>query len=192
MQKLLRFNYRKACHQGFTTLEILISIIIALAFVSVTMQSFVLGVAMKVQAQEKQRANQLIQEDLELISELATIIPAEELSLTPPHTFAQKCNAIPAGGGTVDYDEGFAQDLWSELQNEKPDGDASLSVQLLREADGTQAGTTLTLNRTHISNGSSNVPHRTLKINYEVKDPDDDVVAERYVEVIPDVALRCP
>ena len=201
MQKLLRLNHRKK-DQGFTTLEILISIIIALAFVSVTMQSFVLAMAMKVQAQEKQRANQLIQEDLELISELSTIIPAEELSLTPPHTFAQKCNAIPAGGGAVDYDEGFAQDLWNELQNEKPDGDASLSVKLLKKADGTEVGNSLTLTRTNVSAGdptatpaiavSSVAPHRTLKINYQVADNDNNVIAERYVEVIPDVALRCP
>ena len=37
-----------------------------------------------------------------------------------------------------------------------------------------------------------------LKINYQVQELDDDgnptgdVIAERYVEVIPDVALQCP
>ena len=51
---------------GFTTLEILIQLLIALGFVAVSMQSLVYAMAMKVQAQEKQRANELIQEDVVL------------------------------------------------------------------------------------------------------------------------------
>ena len=147
MQKLLKFNYRKALDQGFSTLEVLISIIIALAFVSVAMQSFVLAMAIKVQAQEKQRANQLIQEDLELLSELASNIPAR----TAPQTVNETCNSIPAGGGAVAYAEGYAQDLWAALQNEKPDGDGSLSVKLLKKSDGTELGDTFTLARTPVS-----------------------------------------
>lgn len=171
MQKLFRFKYRKAWDRGFTTLEILISIIIALAFVSVTMQSFVLAVAMKVQAQEKQRANQLIQEDLERISDLATLIAEDHNN---------KCN--PAA-----YADGYAKELWDDIN-----AVTAPTARLLKAADGTEAGTTLTLSRTHVSNSSSTDPHRTLKINYQVRDPDGDVIAERYVEVIPDVALRCP
>lgn len=189
MQKLFKFRHKKALNEGFTTLEVLVSIIVALAFVSVAMQSFVLAMAMKVQAQEKQRANQLIQEDLENVSILASNIPAEELSSTPPHTFAQKCNAVPAGGGTVAYANGFAQDLWDNVE---PAGSTNPTVQLLRAANGDESGKTLTLDRTHVSGGSSTAPHRSLKINYQVTDPDGEVIAERYVEVIPDVALRCP
>ncbi len=206
MQKLLRFNYRKACDRGFTTLEILISIIIALAFVSVTMQSFVLGVAMKVQAQEKQRANQLIQEDLEILNNLASNIPAEVAGVAPnpDHTFIQRCNAEPPGGGAVGYANGFAKELVDLVETDRPNGDSSLSVQLLQDKNGNGSGKTLTLTRTDVSAGdptatppvpiSSVSPHRTLKINYRVTDVDNNnnVVAERYVEVIPDVALRCP
>ncbi len=188
MQKLLIFNYRKNLNRGFSTLEVLISIIVALVFVSFSLQSFVLGVAIKVQAQEKQRANQLIQEDLELLSELASNIPAR----TAPQTVDETCNAIPAGGGAAAYAQGYAQDLWNELQNKKPDGDASLSIKLLKKSDGTELGDTFTLTRTDISNGSSVAPHRTLKINYRVTNSNNDLIAERYVEVIPDVALRCP
>ena len=188
MKELLRFNYQKTADLGFSTLEVLISILVALAFVSFSLQAFVMGVGIKVQAQEKQRANQLIQEDLELLSELASNIPAS----TAPQTVAETCNAIPAGGGASAYAQGYAQDLWNALQNAKPDGDSSLSVKLLKKSDGTELGETFTLARTHVSNGSSVDPHRTLKINYQVTNSDGDVVAERYVEVIPDVALRCP
>lgn len=193
MKKVFKFKHRKSLNQGFTTLEVLVSIIVALAFVSVAMQSFVLAMAMKVQAQEKQRANQLIQEDLENVSILASNLPAEELGLTPPHTFTQKCSAVPAGGGTVAYANGFAKDLWDDVS-----AVTEPTVNLLIAANGTGTGKTLGLSRNHVSNTSSNAPHRTLKINYQVQELDSsnnpigDVIARRYVEVIPDVALRCP
>ena len=198
MQKLLIFKHKKSLDRGFTTFEILISIIIALAFVSVAMQSFVYAMAMKVQAQEKQRANQLIQEDLERTNTLASNIPAEVkgVSPNPDHTVIQRCNALPPGGGTVvdiEYENGLAKELWDDL-----DAVDEPTVKLLKMADGTTAGKTLKLARTHISDGSSTPPHRTLKINYQVQELDDDgnptgdVIAERYVEVIPDVALQCP
>ena len=176
MKKLFRFKFRKTLDRGFTTLEILISIIIALAFVSVAMQSFVLAMAMKVQAQEKQRANQLIQEDLERISELATLIREDH---------DKKCN--PAS-----YADGYAKELIDDIETNKPNGDPSLSVKLLKDSSGNESGKTLTLNRDEISDTSSTAPYRTLKINYQVTDPDANVIAKRYVEVIPDVALRCP
>lgn len=173
MKKLLsnKINHRKTLDRGFTTFEILISIIIALAFVSVAMQSFVLAMGMKVQAQEKQRANQLIQEDLERLNNLATLI-AEDHS--------NKCN--PAN-----YNDGYAKELWDDIN-----AVAAPTVQLLKSANGTVAGKLLTLTRTHVSNSSSTAPHKALKINYQVTDPDGEIVAERYVEVMPNVALQCP
>lgn len=189
MKKIFKLKSRKSLDRGFTTLEILVSIIIALAFVSVAMQSFVLSMGMKVQAQERQRANQLIQEDLERLNNLASNIPAEVagVALNPDHTFIQRCNAEPPGGGAVGYVNGFADDLWDNIN-----AVTAPTARLLKSADGTVAGITLSLSRTHVSDSSSTAPHRVLKINYRVTDPDDDVIAERYVEVMPDVALQCP
>ena len=179
--KLFKFKQRKSLDRGFTTLEILISIIIALAFVSVAMQSFVYAMAMKVQAQEKQRANQLIQEDLERTNVLAS-------NIAPDHD--NKCNPVATTTPPITaYQNGYAQELWDDVQ---PVGFTAPTVQLLKTADGATAGKTLTLTRTHVSEASSTSPHRTLKINYQVKDSDNNVIAERYVEVIPDVALQCP
>ena len=185
---LFKFKQRKSLDRGFTTLEILISIIIALAFVSVAMQSFVYAMAMKVQAQEKQRANQLIQEDLERTNILASNIVADH---------DNKCNPVATTTpAKTAYQNGYAQELWDDVQ---PVGFTAPTVQLLKTADGITAGKTLTLTRTDVSGGnpptipiSSTAPHRTLKINYQVKNPDNNVIAERYVEVIPDVALQCP
>ena len=191
MYKLLKFNCKKASDRGFTTLEILISIIVALAFVSFTMQSFVLAMAMKVQAQEKQRANQLIQEDLERIGELATRI-------TEDHD--NKCNPIATTGATpkTAYQNGYAYELWEDLE-----AVTVPTVNLLVASDGSGSGKKIGLVRNPINDLTdpsppSDAPYRTLKINYQVKEfdsgnnPIGDVIAERYVEVIPDVALRCP
>ena len=183
MKTILNLKYRKSLNKGFTTLEILISIIIALAFVSVALQSFVLAMGMKVQAQEKQRANQLIQEDLERLNNLASNVSAT----TGSQTVYEKCNALPSGGTVVAYANGYAKELWDDI-----DAVTAPTARLLKSANGTEAGITLTLSRTHISNSSSTAPHQVLKINYQVTDPDSDVIAERYVEVIPDVALQCP
>ena len=177
MKKLFKPKQKRLLNQGFTTLEILVSIIIALAFVGVAMQSFVLAMGMKVQAQEKQRANQLIQEDLERTNVLASNIAADH---------DNKCN--PAA-----YANGYAKELWDDL-----DAVTEPTVKLITKSDGTTVGKTFGLSRTPVSETSSNAPHRTLKINYQVQELDDsgdpvgDVIAERYVEVIPDVALQCP
>ena len=179
MQKLFRFQLKKSLDKGFTTLEVLVSIVIALAFVSVAMQSFVLAMAMKVQAQEKQRANLLIQEELELLNDRASILAEDH---------ANKCNPIASGGNT-EYENGYAEALFASLGNE-PD-----AVYLLSSGTGKR----IVLARDHISDTSSDAPHRTLKINYRVRkidegtgNPTGDPIANRYVEVIPDVALRCP
>lgn len=179
MQKLLQFKLKKTLDEGFTTLEVLVSIIIALAFVAVAMQSFVLGIAMKVQAQEKQRANQLIQEDLELLSDRASVLAAS----------TGNCNA-------ANYADGYADALWDDIDdaNRRPANTHDDATSLLSSGEGKK----IVLTRNHVSNTSSNAPHRTLKINYQVQEINNadaligDVIANRYVEVIPDAALRCP
>ncbi|MDJ0533854.1 MAG: hypothetical protein QNJ70_15415 [Xenococcaceae cyanobacterium MO_207.B15] len=168
---------KNSSNQGFITLEILVSIIIALAFVAFSLQALVLGMMLKVQAQEDQRADELIQEDIERLNDLGSTL------LTGTGT----CNANAYGAG-------YASGLWTALTTEAP----TVTTQLLRtvNTDGsiTSEGTTLSLNRTHISNNGaySDAPHRTLKIHYQVTNSDGDIIANRYVEVIPDVALECP
>ena len=189
MQILFKLINKKSLDKGFTTLEVLISIIIALAFVSVTMQSFVLALGMKIQAQEKQRANQLIQEDLERLSDLASLIRADH---------ANKCNplATTGTGAKTAYENSYAQALWVEIDKVK---ESDLDTKL----NGFKSSKTLKIERTHVYDDSdpspaSDAPYRTLKIRYRVHDSDDttitddEVIAQRYVEVIPDVALQCP
>lgn len=180
-QKITLKQRTRQLNKGFITLEILISILIALAFVAFSMQALVFAMLFKVQAQEDQRADQLIQEDIERLNNLGST------------AIAGTCNAAT-------YTGGYANGLWSALIAEAPNVTKQLLKTVNSDGSVTTEGTTLSLNRTHISDNVnySSVPHRTLKINYQVIKPDADgdgnpeIIASRYVEVIPDVALECP
>ena len=178
---------------GFTTLEILISLLIALGFVAVSMQSLVYAMAMKVQAQEKQRANELIQEDVERINQLGSTFP------TPP--VATTCNS-------TNYAGGYAQALWT-AGNYNPATPPTKTIIKKVRSDGSvnTGGKQLALELFHVSSTINSNPFRTLKVGYQVwtwdgtdfKDKNggtlgagDEPIAETYVEVIPDVALQCP
>ncbi len=229
-ENLLKIAFLKSSRKdaGFTTFEILISLLIALLFVAVSMQSLVYAMAMKVQAQEKQRANELIQEDIERINRLgSTLTPGATASTTtiatppycnPVNTPARAAapsatppipTAIPA---RTAYENSYAQALWNSLQTSAPSTSNSLKKTLIKKVDSTTGATqtqgkTLALKRFHVSGGSSTAPHRTLKVGYQVWNwngttftnknngtitTGDEPIAETYVEIIPDVALRCP
>jgi type II secretory pathway pseudopilin PulG len=216
---LLLFKFKKVTPRketGFTTLEILISLIIALLFVAVSMQSLVYAMAMKVQAQEKQRANELIQEDIERINQLGSIlaagtpaVPATATTAAIPAT-RPFCNPVDTPATTparTAYENGYAQALWAAI----PTTTQTKTIIKKIKSDGSvdRGGKQLALRRFHVSStaGNSTSPHRTLKVGYQVWNWDgtnfknknngtlvagDEPIAETYVEVIPDVALQCP
>lgn len=180
MKKLLKLKSAiSSKEKGFITLEILISILIASGFLAVAMQSLVYAMAIKVQAQEKQRSTQLISEDLETANELAN-----------RNNLTGDCDATA-------YNNGYSRGLWTVLDNGTP------TKSLL--SDG--GGKLLALDRIEVSAGST-APHRTLRVKYQVWDWDgtnfldrsgntrdiatDEPIAETYVEIIPDAALACP
>lgn len=221
---LLLFKFKKVTPRketGFTTLEILISLIIALLFVAVSMQSLVYAMAMKVQAQEKQRANELIQEDIERINRLgstlaagAAAIPAVPASGATPAVAAVAaarpfCNpvATTTSPARTAYENGYAKALWDAI----PTTTQTKTIIKKINSDGSvgTGGKQLALRRFEISSTTNNSSalHRTLKVGYQVWDwngttfvdknndtdlAGDEPIAETYVEIIPDVALRCP
>ena len=181
--------------QGFITLEVIMALIFGLAFFAFSLQAFGVAMAMKAQSQAKQRANELIQEDIERISQLGSN-PALAGVCNPP-----------------DYNGGYANGLWNALQAAAADNSADVRKTVTNKikADGSfqSSGRTLSLQRVHVSDNAnaSQDPHRTLRIGYQVwywynnallnkkgytPSATDDAIAETYVEVIPDVALACP
>ena len=189
--KNFRFKHTKfSKNEGFVTLEIIVAILVAMGFLAVAMQSLVYAMAIKIQAQEKQRASQLISEDLELANELANR------------------SDLPGNCNPANYSDGYGRGLFSFLRDPDRDGnnDDNPTKDLLSNGGGRQVA----LEREEVSNNAnSNPPHRTLRIKYQVwhwdednsqyldkagnvKDAADEPIAETYVEIIPDVALACP
>lgn len=187
MWKKINFQSQKySQNTGFITLEILIGILIALAFVAVSMQTLVYAKFIQVAALEDKRADELIQEDIENVSNLARDVAGD-------------CEAT-----TYDVN-GYAQALWDVLQptppsSTNPPPTKRLSKIVNTKDDGSveivEEGKTFGLDRTHVSDGDDDNT-KTLKIYYEVKEWDGsnftgEVITDRYVEVIPDAALECP
>ena len=68
---------------GFTLIEVLVASLMVVFFVVGSMQALALSVAIRVKAQERQRADQLIQEDIEAVrlaaENMAPPLPEAEL-----------------------------------------------------------------------------------------------------------------
>lgn len=187
----LKNKRKKPIDKGFITIEIIIALLIAFGFLMVSLQTLVLAMVFKVGAQEEQKADKLIQEDIERLNDLGS-------TLTLGATGTEACDGDLNNDGTAD--DGYSQQLWAALQA----APADLTVSLLSTvgSDGTtEAGKTLTLIRTPNLNVPTSVSpnrNRSLGIDYRVEKPDEDgdgnpdVIANRYVEVIPDEALECP
>jgi hypothetical protein len=185
---ILSNQKKKAADRGFVTLEIIIALLIAFGFLMVSLQTLVAAMAFKVQAQEKQKADKLIQEDVERLNDLGSIA-----KLTFGADKLQACSGDANNDGTAN--DGYSQQLWANLQADTPDGDDDLEVKLLSvvKSGGTEeSGKTLTLTRTQLPVTTSGDPNRILGISYQVNDSDGNLIAQRYVEVIPDEALECP
>jgi Tfp pilus assembly protein PilV len=166
LKKLYKKNSKSKT--GFSLTEVLVAMLIAFFFVLGSMQALVLATAFRVKAQEKQRANQLIQEDIEQIN-----LAARDLALD--HS---KC-------GATTYNNGYAKNLWDNLPGIPSDkqllDDEGKTYRLSRQADTTNSAS----------------PHKVLKINYEVKEWDGsalvgNAIATDYIEVIPNAAVQCP
>ena len=197
---------------GFTLLEVLVAMLIAFFFVLGSMQALVLSTALRVKAQERQRANQLIQEDIEQIRFIAKEL-ATNNSLCSANTFDtdKKTYLTPDPTHDPSHDlnpDSYAESLWESLPSEPAD------KQLL---DG--KGKTYKLTRTLAADSSKKVisTAKVLKIDFSVspldssgfieirrdengnpiKDGDGNnipiVIATDHIEVIPNAAIEeCP
>lgn len=181
MLKQIILNQKKSqSDSGFGLLEVLVAALITFFFVIGSMQALVLATAMRVQAQEKQRANQLIQEHIELIK-----FEAEDLVTN--HSLCSADDYDTDGGtdptASPPQVDSYAQSLTANLPSIPSD------EQLLNGV-----GKTYRLTRTV---DTSNSTAKVLKISLDVREFDGtntvgNAIAEDYIEVIPNAAFECP
>jgi type II secretory pathway pseudopilin PulG len=188
MLKLLKLTIKKTkTDQGFSLLEVLVASLIAFGFLVGSLQAMVLAVAIKVEAQKKQVANQLIQKDIEDIQRVALTLDQNGTSYDVE---TSKCSAS-------DYGDGYADALWDAyVADASYEATPTQSISIGTSSTGGDEGEQVRLSRTLLTAGST-APHKTLKISYEVKEWDGtnlvgDAIATDYIEIIPPAALECP
>ncbi|ELS01479.1 hypothetical protein Xen7305DRAFT_00011830 [Xenococcus sp. PCC 7305] len=187
-QKIILQSKKNSSDKGFLTIEIIVATLVAFFFLMFSLQALAAAMLMKFQAQQDQRADNLIQEDIERLGGLSRSLT---LGLD-----AQLAADLPTACNVDIFANGYAFALLNSIPAEFANGAPALDTPLLDDVVG---GVELRLSRTALG-GNSVAPHQTLGIYYRVissnnnvfDDGDDVEVANRYVEIIPDEALRCP
>ncbi len=161
-------------------MEVIVATLITFLFLAGSLQAIVLATFIRVQAQEKQLSNQLIQEDIEALQSTAENLARND-SLCSANTLANgyaQALITAYSGNTYQLDEPFFGYTMRLHRDYLGDG---------RLIDGTTGNTT--------DIAESTPPHRVLKVRYvtqSVKNGTTKDVTEHYVEVIPSAALQCP
>ena len=163
--------------------EVLVSVLVASAFVAISMEALVIATMFRVKAQEKEIASQLIQQDAEVVKFEANRF---DQNVDLSFDVDSKCLAS-------NYNDGYAKAVYDSLPPEP--NNMTLLV---------NSGKEFALERLP-QTGSSTAPHKVLRIKYRVSewkngdfvytneaDRDDNAVAKDYIEIIPNVALQCP
>ena len=165
-------NAPLADNGGFTLIEVLVAMIVAAVFVSMTMQAMVTAAAFRVVATQYDEAVSWIQEDLETVINQAA---QYEITTQP---YSSRCLATLSSDGVA---SGFLNDSVSGL------GGASTTI-------GPRAfgGKYYTLTRT-ANYVSSSDPYRLLNVTYQVTEQGGSKpIATVDTEVIPHAVFKCP
>lgn len=154
--------------QGFTLIEVLVSIILLTTFMSVTMATLVTASLVKLRANGLTTVTNWIEEDLEEVRLQASLI-----SYT---SNTSRCNATST-------DTGFADALKDVLDGGQ--------VPVARGGRQTVGSKTYTLTRQ--SNIVATAPFEVLRLTYTVTDSgSNSTFTTTYTEVVPNAAFECP
>jgi len=157
---------------GFTLIEVLVAMVVATVFVSVTMQAIVTAAVFRVVATQYDEAVSWVQEDLESVVNQAA---QYEMSTQP---YSSRCLATQSSGGLA---AGFLNDSVMGLGGTS----ATMGPRAL-------GGSYYTLTRTaHYANSSD--PFRLLQVTYQVTaEGESKPIATVNTEVIPHAVFKCP
>jgi prepilin-type N-terminal cleavage/methylation domain-containing protein len=161
----------RSAQQGFTMFEVLIALMISFLFLTGTLNAMVMATVMRVRAERQAQAGYWIKEDLEQVRALAA-----------SYTVKTGC---PTGVGAAFRDANNSTD--ADLTN---NGLASLPT----PGNRTILGRTASLTRD--PNASDNVlgltyTVRNTEITNTTAEPNKNVIATLYTEVLPAAALSC-
>jgi Tfp pilus assembly protein PilV len=169
---------QQSSHLGFSTIEVLVGILLTLTFLGVALQAMVMATSVKIRAHEDNDAASWIQEDIEFVRQEANevlkkpSVPGKDVIYD---VTVNKCSATTAA-------DGYAVDLQTSLNTKR-------SSPLSRNSS--IGGRPYRLTRTTAIQDAS--PH-VLRITYRVyrgTETTTTPIATFYTESIPGVAFSC-
>jgi type II secretory pathway pseudopilin PulG len=171
---------RKNAAQGFTMIEVLVGILITLAFTTTAMQAMVAATAIRVRADEKSEASEWIKNDFEGVVRPAAINLNYDSSATtyPISTAAADHRNLCTA---TDSATGYATLLKGNLD--------AMTIPEKRSAIGNRQ---YTLTRTTVASSVS--PFNVLQVTYRVfrgTDTTATPISTLYTEVVPGASLAC-
>lgn len=166
--------------KGFSTVEVLVGILLTLIFLGVSMQAMVMATAIKIKAQQDSEATNWIQKDVEYIRGEANDLHKstdidEETGAVKYTTETAKCSASTAATG-------YAKDLEDTITNDNP-SPLSYTSSIGKRSYRLTRSTSI----------EDSAPH-VLKITYKVFQGNETTgtsVATFYTESTPSVAFSC-
>jgi type II secretory pathway pseudopilin PulG len=172
---------RKKATQGFTMIEVLVGILITLAFTATAMQAMVAATSIKVRADEKSESSEWIKQDFEgVVRPAANNLNYDSSAETYPISSAatahrDRCVATTSATG-------YASLLKTSLD--------AMTIPEKRSATGNRQ---YTLTRTTVASSVS--PFNVLQVTYRVFRGTDTTtttpISTLYTEVVPGASLAC-
>jgi hypothetical protein len=178
--------------QGFSLIEVMAGILLTLTFTGVAMQALVTSSFLKVRAQEEGESATWIQENVEFIRHVADKLEYRD-------NFFQvdvrgRCVATVENAGYADLLRDRLHDI--EFKGGDIANNASSDNQKEFQVASSKGNRPYTVERSTLVK-TSNIYNRTdyynvLEVAYRVLDDQNRVISNSYVEIVPEVSLRCP
>lgn len=179
--------------QGFTLVEVLVSILIATVFTAVALQGMVIAALFKAKAQQYAEATNWIQEDLENVRYQANQFNKNSTGAIADNTIHNsRCSASTRNDG---YGDGSRDIIsGSDITTDSNNTD-STKTSSFNNKQYTQRRTTTTYGSPPYNTATpyGSPPYNVLRISYSVSpSSSNSVIATMDTEVIPDAAFQCP
>ncbi|MCM1981285.1 hypothetical protein [Lyngbya confervoides] len=174
-------------NQGFTTVEILVGVLLSAIFMAVAMQAIAVAAALRVKSQEASQAANWIQEDLNVVSAQAKALGGyDPVTQSYASVSTNRCAATTAT-------DGYA----ALLQNEADNHPEIAAQDTVIGTDDTDPKFSSIGNRPYTLRRRTSIvasnPH-VLRVQYDIYSGTDTTVEplqSYYAEIIPGVAFAC-
>jgi type II secretory pathway pseudopilin PulG len=174
--RMMLLANRPSASQGFTTIEVLVAVMLTFIFTMIAMQAIVMAAAIKVRGQELSEATKWIMADVESVKILSNSLNYN--SSTSNYTIdISRCNATSTSNGYA-----------SHLQSQ-----SSIGTSNTISKTSTLGNRPYTLRR--VSTIKTSAPYNVLQLDYGVYRAEDTAyttpIAEFHTEVIPGASFSC-